>query len=165
MEWCFVIICIKFVLYFMACYGGSGISHRRYISKTTFPQVLPWYFWSGYVVKLLAYGEICCQHGFVIKLNLNLCPYNMMDTRMYLFTYRSSSYCIMLLDPVCLLKKIEGYGISGRILSFFSRLYKVWSGIPQGLVLRLLIFVIYINDFPSVVKNSTLFIRRRHKYI
>ena len=71
-----------------------------------------------------------------------------------------------------LIRKVESYGIKGKLPSWIksfltsrrqrvnvngqmSRWSEVKSGIPQGSVLGTILFLMYINDMPMVVKNTS----------
>jgi hypothetical protein len=93
------------------------------------------------------------------------------DKQLVCVAYFDIAKCFNSIDHTILRYKLQGYGIKDKELAWFtsylnnryqtvningnkSKLHAVKLGIPQGSVLGPLLFLLYLNDLPSVTKCS-----------
>ena len=131
------------------------------------------------LISFLEKHNIIFEHpfGFQKKKSTSLAILDLYNQLVRAIEHKHFSCCIFLdlakafdtVDNSILLDKLEYYGIRGTALNWFksyltdraqkvsingqlSNSNKIKSGVPQGSVLGPLLFLLYINDMPSVSK-------------
>ena len=142
-------------------------------------KVLEWLIFNKFYTLLESHHILSdAQFGFHVKRSTTSLLLSAVNDWASHLNRQLTAHCVFLdfakafdsVPHLCLLLKLEAYGVYGSMLQWFSSFLTtrrqqvvingcssewspVQSGVPQGSILRPLFFILYINDLPSTVSS------------